>query len=61
MYAFALSPAVTGQVCRTPTTMILSAPQFVPHRDAGLADDRPLGVGVDWVELGSEPSGEVTQ
>jgi len=61
VYAFALSPAVTGQVCRTPTTMILSAPQFVPHRDAGLADDRPLGVAVDWVELGSEPSGEVTR
>jgi hypothetical protein len=40
--------------------MILSAHQFVPRRDAGLADDRPLGVAVDWVEVG-EPSGEVTR
>ena len=60
VYALSLSPALTGQVCRTPTTMILSAPQFVPRRDAGLADDRPLGVAVDWVEVG-EPSGEVAR
>jgi hypothetical protein len=60
VYAFALSPALTGQVCRTPATMILSAPQFVPRRDAGLADDRSLGVAVDWVEVGA-PSGEVAR
>jgi hypothetical protein len=60
VYALALSPALTGQVCRTATTMTLSAPQFVPRRDAGLADDRPLGVAVDWVEVG-QPSAEVTR
>jgi len=52
VYAFTLSPAFTRRACRTPTTMMLSAPQFVPRRDAGLADDRPLGVAVDWVEVG---------
>jgi hypothetical protein len=57
VYAFTLSSAFTRQACRTPTTMMLSAPLFVPRRDAGLADDRPLGVAVDWVEVG-EP-GEV--
>ena len=60
VYAFALSPALAGQVCRTPATMNLSAPQFVPRRDAGLVDDRPLGVAVDWVEVGA-PSGEVAR
>jgi hypothetical protein len=57
VYAFTLSSAFTRQACRTPTTMMLSAPLFVPRRDAGLEDDRPLGVAVDWVEVG-EP-GEV--
>jgi len=60
VYALSLSPALMGQVCRTSATMILSAPQFVPRRDAGLVDDRPLGVAVDWVEVGA-PSGEVAR
>ena len=60
VYALAVSPSLAGQVCRTSTSMTVSAPPFIPSRDAGLADDRPLGVAVDWIEVGP-PSDEGTR
>jgi dolichyl-phosphate-mannose-protein mannosyltransferase len=51
VYALALPPALARQVCRTAATMTLVAPEFVPRRDAGLLDDRSLGVAIDWVEI----------
>jgi hypothetical protein len=51
VYALGLPPAVARQVCAAPATMTLSAPSFIPRRDAGVGDDRQLGVAVDWIEL----------
>jgi len=56
VYLFGLPDRLTHDLCGSPATVTISADSFVPRRDAGLRDERELGIAVTWLELGPLPS-----
>jgi 4-amino-4-deoxy-L-arabinose transferase-like glycosyltransferase len=56
VYAFRLSDGLVHDLCGSPATLTISADAFVPARDAGLHDDRELGIAVSLLELGPSAS-----
>jgi hypothetical protein len=56
VYLFRLPDRLTHELCGSPATLTISADSFVPRRDAGLRDERELGVAVVALELGIQPS-----
>jgi hypothetical protein len=51
VYLIRLSDELVRHLCGSPATLSITSDSFVPARDAGLRDDRELGVAVAWVEL----------
>jgi len=56
VYLFGLPDRLTHDLCGSPATVTISADSFVPRRDAGLRDERELGIAVTWLEFGPLPS-----
>ena len=56
VYLFRLPDRLTHELCGSPATLTISAGSFVPRRDAGLRDERELGIAVAALELGIQPS-----
>jgi 4-amino-4-deoxy-L-arabinose transferase-like glycosyltransferase len=56
VYLFRLSDGLVHDICRSAATLTISADSFIPRRDAGLRDERELGIAVAWLELGTLPS-----
>jgi hypothetical protein len=56
VYLFRLPDRLQHDLCGTPATLTISADSFVPRRDAGLRDERELGIAVAWLEIGTLPS-----
>jgi hypothetical protein len=53
VYALHLTDSVMHHLCGSPASIRISATPFVPQRDAGLRDDRTLGVAVSSLQLGA--------
>jgi hypothetical protein len=56
VYLFRLPDRLTHDLCGSPAILSISADSFVPRRDAGLRDQRQLGIAVSALELGTLPS-----
>ena len=56
VYLFRLPDRLTHDLCGSPAILTISADPFVPRRDAGLSDERELGIAVASLELGILPS-----
>jgi hypothetical protein len=56
VYLFRLPDRLIDDLCGSPATLTISADSFVPRRDAGLRDERELGIAVASLELGILPS-----
>lgn len=52
VYLLRLSDELSHDLCGSPATLSISADAFVPQRDAGLRDDRELGIAVSSLQFG---------
>ncbi len=58
VYLIRLSDGLVHDLCGSPATLNIRADSFVPERDAGLRDNRELGIAVAWLEF--QPSTSAT-